>query len=134
VSSLNHYTITTGNNRVSPRSEVGPEAIAMCAPLLRTGEHEIPGPPGYRVRVTVDGTALAATVSRDGAPLVTAYVCPDASALAAALRATGAIPAVALTPPALLVDVHPTASGDPALEWLGDFERCLAWAFLERRA
>lgn len=129
---LNHYTITTGHNRVSPRSEVTAEVIAALQPLLSSGEHAMPGPPGYRVRVTIDGSALAATVRRGDSPLVTVLVCPDATALARATRATGAIPSVPLSPPVLLIDVHPTASGDPSLSWLGDFERCLAWAWIER--
>jgi hypothetical protein len=131
--SLNHYTITSGHNRVSPRSEVGDEILRVLAPLLRSGEHQMPGFPGYIVRVTIAQSALAATVYRSGAPIATVIVCPDDAALQDAVRATGAKPTFALTAPAALVEVHPTAGGDTALSWLGDFERCLALAWIERQ-
>lgn len=87
---LSHYTITTGDLRASPRSEVGEDAIAALRPLLRTGTHDLPHPAGYRLRVTVDGDALAATVlAPDGAPLVTSYVAPTREALARIVTATG---------------------------------------------
>lgn len=132
MKSLNHYTITTGHNRVSPRSEVSAEAIAAVGPLLSAGNHQMPGFGDYVVRVTIEGAVLAATVQRGRKPIATAIVCADEAGFSAALKSTGCIPAVVLTPPALLVDVYATAAGDSALEWVGDFERCLAWAWLER--
>lgn len=127
---LNHYTVTTGHNRVSPRSEVGPEAIAACAPLLVAGEHEMPGFPGYAVRVrSVEGWLTAIVFAPSGDCLVTMHVVRDQRALGAALRLTGAKLAAPILSPAVLVEVEPT--NDSALAWLGDFERCLAWAWIE---
>lgn len=133
--SLAHYTVTTGHLRQSPRSEVSDDVIAALLPLLVPGEHPMPAPPGYRLRVTLAGTALAATVlTSGGAPLATVYACADQPALDAALHAvreqlTDREPA--LLPPAALVVLHPTIALDPgASDWLGDFERCLAWAWI----
>lgn len=94
----------------------------------------MPHPPGYRLRVTVDGTVLAATVySPAGAPLATTLVAVDDAGLAAALRVTGARPPMPLRAPAAIVTLHPTAMLDAgSLGWLGDFERCLAWAWVDK--
>jgi hypothetical protein len=131
---LCHYTITSGHVRHSPRSEVSDAVIAQIRPILRPGVRPLPGPPGYDIRITVDGSALAVTISRarDGAPLVTFVACPDEDAIARAVAASGAVPAVPLTAPACLVDLHPTiTTAHDALGWLGDAERCLAWAWIE---
>lgn len=132
---LCHYTITTGHVRQSARSEVRDDVIERLAPLLQPGDHAMPGPFGdYRLRVTVDGSTLAATViTVTGVPLATTIVCIDQAGLDAALRATGMIPAVEITLPCALVEIHPTLALDPgASDWLGDFEKCLAWTWLER--
>lgn len=134
---LQHYTIDTGHCRESDRREVSDDVIASLASLLRAGEHEMPSPPGgYRLRVTQDGTVLAATVlSSAGAPLATMFACVDDAGIKAAVLASGAKPAVSLRAPAVLATLHPTISLDiSATGWLGDFERCLAWAWLEREA
>lgn len=134
MSTLSHYTITTGHIRPSPRSEVGPGITDALRPLLRAGEHPMPGPPGYRLRVTIEGTAFAATVLRasDGAPLATTIVCLTEDDLAKALAATGAKPTAAIELPAAIVDLYPTTGLDrDALGWLSDFERCLAWAWVD---
>lgn len=129
---LCHYTITTGHARTSPRSEVSAEAIEALRPLLRTGLHVLPGPPGYRLRVTVAGRTLAATVYSGEAPLVTSFIVLDQAGLGAALRASGAFPRVPITLPAVLDDVHETASLDhDAMSWTGDLARCLGWAWVE---
>lgn len=134
TATLSHYTITTGHLRESPRSEVSDEVIAALAPLLVTGEHAMPHPPGYSVRVTLEQGVLAATVSnRDGMPLVTMFVCVHDVGLLQVCGLTGAKPAYTLALPALLVETHPALAQDhDAIGWLPDFERCLAWTFVER--
>jgi len=131
---LCHYTITTGHVRQSSRAEVGDDVVTALQPLLRPGEHAMPAPPGgYRVRVTVDGMTLAATVVTDaGVPLVTSLVCLDQAGLDAVLRVTGAIAAVPLPLPCVLDELHPTLALDPgAAGWTGDWSRCLGWAWVE---
>lgn len=136
---LCHYTITTGHVRRSPRSEVGDDVISVLVPLLAPGEHAIPRTPGYRVRVTIDRGVYAATVLSDrradaaGAPLVTIMVATDPEGLDAIRRTTGAHWAAAIELPACIVEAHATLGLDrDAIGWLGDFERCLAWAWVER--
>lgn len=131
---IQHYTIESGDCRESPRSEVSDAAIAALRPILVTGTHDLPGPAGYRLRVTVAVQSLAATViqASSGAPLVTTYVAVEQGALDAILSSTGARPAVPLRLPCCLVTLHPTLALDPdAMGWLGDLERCIAWAWLE---
>ncbi|MCL2779619.1 MAG: hypothetical protein FWD73_16635 [Polyangiaceae bacterium] len=131
---MQHYTIETGHCRESPRSEVSDAVITALTPLLVSGTHKLPAPRGYQMRVTVDGQQLAATaLTPSGAPLVTAVVAVDDAGLSAVLRATGAHPAIPLRAPALLVTIHPTIALDAgASSWLGDWERCVAWAWIDR--
>ena len=141
MTSLYHYTIQTSDLRMSPREEVGDDAIAALAPMLRSGVHVMPEMTGYRVRVTVDGGALLGTVLVDhesatsGVPLVTLAVAADAASLVAVRQLYAGRDLLAdAAVPACVVDVHPSIVVAPdAMGWLGDFERCLAWAWVERR-
>jgi hypothetical protein len=130
---LCHYTIDTGHGRDSPRSEVSPDALAVCRALLRLGTHRLPIPGGYSVRVERNGPWLAATVlGARGAPLVSLHVVRDPVGLRAVLDASGCRPVAPITLPAALVETLPGLALDAsATEWLGDFERCLAWAWLD---
>jgi hypothetical protein len=131
---LCHYTIATGHTRRSPRFEVSDGIIEVLRPLLAAGEHDLPRFPGYRVRVTIEGTTLAATLLSKCAPLVTTFVVLDEPGLEGVLTVTGCKPSGTISLPAALVETHPTLALDQdAVGWLGDFERCLAWAWIERR-
>jgi hypothetical protein len=125
---LDHYTIDTGQVRQSPRSEVSDDVIAQLAPLLEPGDHPLPGPTGYRVRTLIDGGTLYATVSRaGGGDLVSVIVCTDQKT--AGRAGDGA----KLSVPCCLVKMHLGIAHAPAAAgWLGDLERCLAWAWIER--
>lgn len=132
TATLYHYTIDTGHGRDSPRSEVSPAALAACRALLRLGTHPLPLPGGYSVRVERNGPWLAATVlGARGAPLLALHVVRDPVGLRAVLDASGCRSAAPITLPAALVETLPGLASDlGATEWLGDFERCLAWAYL----
>lgn len=131
---LDHYTIRTGHLRRSPRSEVGDEIITMLRPMLTPGSHVIPGFEAYECRTSVHGGTLTGTVAKGPAEIATIYVCTDAAGLADAIETTGAKPTKPLSAPACLVDLHPAlALASDASSWLGDFERCLAWAWIEAR-
>ena len=131
---MQHYTIETGHCRETARHEVADHVVALMAPLLAPGEHTMPHPfERYRLRVTVDGGTLVATVYSGSTPLVTTFVCTDIDGIKATLKATGAIPRVGVYAPIVLVETHPTLGTDRgAIGWLGDFERCLGWAWVER--
>ena len=138
---LSHYTLTTGHLRASPRSEVGAGIVEILAPLLVDGAHEMPGPWGYTVRVRTTGATLRADVLRAEAQtplfrlapelLVSFWVCLDADGLKLAIREAAHPCAVDVALPACLVQIHPGLTNDQAMHWLGDFERCLAWAWIE---
>jgi hypothetical protein len=122
---------TTGDIRRSPRSEVTID-LSLLAELLLPGTHEVPGPRGYTLDTSCHAPdTLACTVRRDARPIVVLTVARTKVALAAAIDRVCHIPAGAdLWAPACLVDV---LASDTALEWIGDLERCLAWAWIERQ-
>lgn len=137
-----HYTIQTRHRRESPRSEVSDEAISALRPLLTAGERALPAPSGYSLQVTIDGSALMATVrlgwhaetETPRVPLVTFGVAPDTSALYALRQLYRGRADAVREAPACIVDVHPTIALDPsAADFLGDLERCIAWAWIEHR-
>ena len=133
---MQHLTVDTGHTRVSFRDEIAPDVLARLRPMMVTGSHSIPGFPGYAARVTIDGPAALVTVFRGEAPLVTFGVAADAAGAAdlwplisrawEPMAAPSATPwlAVRLEPGLLL---H---GGDA--DWLGDFERCWAWCWLDQ--
>jgi len=140
-----HYTLNTDHTRHSPRSEVSDAAIAALTPLVVPGDHIIPGAPRYLCTTTTQGSALIATASQGQRPCVTMGVAPDAAAadaiwphLQSAYLAACDLPGLRSADFAAphRPGKHPwcaaiviTATPDEAL-WLGDFERCLAWAWL----
>jgi len=156
---LAHLTLTTGHLRRSYREEVGDEALALLAPWLataiRTGAREplpVPSLAHFAATAAVEDGALICTVwgpphSQQTAaaanpdmavPLITLGVAQRSRQAAALWPLLLAMPgsasgvrrpeppwcAVSLQPGLLL---HPTAS-----DWLGDFERCVAWAWITR--
>jgi len=139
TSTIPHYTIEANHIRHASRSEVSDDLLASLKPLLSNGRHVLPVIDGYSVDSSVCGSILAATICSErnpfgeALPLVTAYVCEDESGLASVLRVTGARNHPELRAPCVVATMHPTAMTDKkAMGWMGDFERCLAWAWLER--
>jgi len=143
---ITHLTLSTGHARRSPRDEVGDDTLQLLVPWLRkaaaTGER-LPLPVAELaqyglIAMASDGALIATVDAGVGVPLVTIGVAQrsrQAAGLWANLASIFDVPpglspprapwcAVALRP--ALLD-HPQAS-----EWLGDFERCLAWAWITR--
>lgn len=141
-----HYTLSTGDSRISPRSEVADDVIAQLLPLLIERIHRVPGPMPWRIKVDIAGGAMVATVDDGRVPLVTFGAAADdasadqlwpllertylqigdakgfRSADLAAPRRPDSTPWCAAVPM--------FASPQDAMT-LGDLERCYAWAFLE---
>lgn len=139
---LMHVTIETGRARRSYRDEVTDETVTLLrlqiAEMLAGLPVEVT--PGYRLTGASAGAALLATVSRGIMPLVTIAVAKNAKVsrrLWDHLRRPqmpGMSGAVGDPPraPWCAAVVYPTLVADPgAADWLGDFERCLAWAWIE---
>ncbi len=132
-----HLTLLTGHTRESPRSEVADHVIDVLRPWLAPGTHPITQVPGgYSLVVPVVERGYLATVQQGRVPIASIGVAADEGeaeivwpALVELQRAVAEPVATrpATTPwcaVALLV-VSPATS-----DWLGDFERCLAWTYL----
>jgi hypothetical protein len=116
--------------------------IARLAPLLEPGEHRLPMPADYRIKVTSEGNALIVTVFANHRPLVTFGVAADEPAedlLWPALeehhRSLAGTDSPARKPTSVpwVAAVVMFATPDEAF-WIADLERCFAWAWLERRS
>lgn len=148
---IRHITLTTGDSRDSYRSEIGPDIIARFEPIMlhlehgRNGTTPVPGIDGYSIGGRTSGGCLVATVWANGPPAE--IVCTIGIALHSRCGATlwkalhrwGEAPVrtdPTQCPPepwcaaALYTGIVRHVD---AADWLGDFERCLAWAWYARR-
>lgn len=141
---LQHLTLTSGDLRPSPRSEVADDIVAMLRPIVRAGggvlrdlRITLSAPPPwlggveYDLGWSEDPTAPDVRGVLCWSPAEHAAWWGAARALTAWLRL--AAPAEPPTTPWLAVAIQPTAlSRTPdQLAMLGDAERCVAWAILE---
>ena len=147
---LAHLTLNDGHTRDSPRSEVAGANVDRLAPFVADGG-ALPAPAaGYRVTVTRDdhppGCATFTVLGPRYEPQVTGFVCADAAHSERMWGVAGGgiaafhgkhpnlvplrhMPPRPATAPWLAVLLWPTINGD-ASTWLGDFERCFAWALI----
>lgn len=150
-----HVSLTTGRVRRSPRSEVGAEVLALLdgvlGEALAGGELALPAhvQPASTLTATQEGRCLIATVwappeDEQRVPLATMGVATH-SRCGARLWESLHAHAADWPPIATRADQQP---GPPwcaarlefgiglhphAVRWLGDLERCIAWAWMERR-
>ena len=154
---LNHITLSTGHTHRSHRADVSGETLARVSPWLDAlieigGLLPLPvsGLSAYTAMATVHDGGLIVTIS-GSAPITgpMAGKCPPLVTMGVAKRSRHAAALWPLLtgpvmPPAkrgikcpdapwLAVAIWPTIAMHPdALEWLGDFERCIAWAWITR--
>jgi len=149
VTHIRHVTLTTGHARDSFQGEVAPEALGALADLLSQalagGRAPIPNT-GCALTATAEGHALLATVygaeaSGVAPPIVTIGVARKSRV---SPRLWGLLHEDRLQlatdpdtwPPApwcaARLDVG-AATYPEAMGWVGDFERCLAWAWVVRQ-
>lgn len=131
---LHHITLATGQDTVHRLDTLDPAAVDACRPLLVAGG-PVPAFPAFRV-TSVEGGRVW-TLYRGADPIVT---CGHGAGTAdptwtklADLQArfmpvTAAAPAGRWLAVVLLPGLLTTARTD--IEWLGDFERCMAAAYL----
>jgi hypothetical protein len=146
---IEHVTLDSGHARRSPRSEVDDETVrALAAGLDRaiaTGAREsIPGWAPFSYNVIAKAGAAMVTVWREDAPVVTFGISSDEKDSPKLWRllhrgGSGRHATSPDSPPAapwLGVRMEAGAARTPPLDLLliAEFERCLAWAFIERRA
>jgi hypothetical protein len=154
---IRHITLTTGHTRDSAPAEVPEHITEAMWPLIEhianSGANAETLPmadigaalPGYSVSGRAEGRCLVATVWADGPPsLVVASIgvalhSRCGSALWRGLHQWGTLPVVTDPehPPAepwvaAALDMGALQHPD-CLGWLGDFERCLAWAWLRAK-
>lgn len=147
---IRHVTLTTGHVRESWRHEISDEALAACRRLLTEmtategAIAQIPGVGDYCLSGTAAGACLVATIW-SGAP----SVCIATIGVAAQSRCGARLwrelhrwgqtpvvtdPAHCPAEPWVAVALEAgLAQHGEAAQWLGDFERCLAWAWVEGR-
>jgi hypothetical protein len=147
---MQHYTLNTNHTRTSPRDEVALDVLAAMQPLLQPGKHDLDqlngAFAGYRLVVPVAPTGFVATLYRGAVPLLTMGVATsdrDEEAIWPALEALY----LKITELPLLRSAGFAAPARPASlpwlavvliaphlcpDWAGDFERCLAWAYIDR--
>lgn len=155
---VNHLTLNTGHLARTSRGDVAPEVTTLLAPWLQglvdTGKAAplpVPGLSEYSAQALVQDGALVVTIyapvgpyqpgkphGGDVLPLVTMglahrsrHAAPLWDELCAAMPSRPSVDMPAA--PWLAVITHPTlAAHRSAAEWLGDFERCIAWAWITR--
>lgn len=140
---IEHLTIDTGDQRRSYRTEVADEVVTLLRPLLdrvAAGERvDVPG--DVSPRCTMHGavgrnSAMIVTVSAVGppvAPLVSIGLAPSSRAADEVWHAMTQRVRDDRTPsaPWCAVRIYPTiALHQGAASWLGDLERCIAWAWI----
>lgn len=141
---IHHITLTTGHTRRSWRHEIAPDLALHITAVLDESicrEDGEPLPvPGYRLRTTAQGRCAVATVSADDEmPIVTFGVAAHARCGAGLWQSLLTLAAPATPEPErpqapwCAVHLHAGIGLHPdAAEWLGDMERCIAWAWLDR--
>lgn len=138
---LLHVTLNTGDVYHRPPSALSSEILATLRQLLESGG---PIPPAHAFRVTVGRSPGAASfaVLRGQEPITLSVVCWDPAAAAAtwdsierqylhiAERAGGALPEMPGETPWLATLILPPIQNQPRheIEWLADFEGCMAEA------
>ena len=143
MSYINHITLSTGHNRRSPKHEVGADTIAWLRPWLDkllAGGMPLPLPEPslaqYSASAHIEQGGLVMTVFA-GADAIVTFAVAARSRQSASLWAymiaqhSSALGLSAPAVPWIAVAVRDgLASHADAAEWLGDFERCVAWAWL----
>ena len=147
---IEHVTLTTGHNVRQFRSGVSQAALAAVTEtldgILEGAVMLVPGCPGYLVNGGHSGHGLWATVWHGPWPskepiltTATALKARSAPRLWRMLHDTATTPCAtrreAVPPAPWLADrIEVGALEHPeAMEWTGDFARCLAWAWYEHR-
>lgn len=150
---INHITLTTGHTRRSYRREVSHEIIATLQPMIlalaQSGEATLPIDDG---EWRIDGPQMGKSCRvwtvwhRDNSPICTIGLATKSRCGGEIWRALHDMPMppddVVITDrgdvpaaPWLAVRLHIGAALHPDCQpWLGDFERCLAWAWIEHRS
>lgn len=158
ITYINHLTLNTGHLARTSRADVSDSALAILSPWLRAAISS--GPPAplpvaelchYSAQTLVENGALVVTVTGPAGPHKPGQPHPGATmplvTIGVAQRSRQAAPLWSMlttafgnprsvrmpADPWVVVALHPTLAKYPdAAHWLGDFERCVAWAWITR--
>lgn len=148
VHSFEHYTLNTGDRYRSPKTNFSAALKPLFSPLIKQGIHRLPAPfNDYWVRSTAHPDpkkgGLLASVYRDPEiPLVVMAVAKNRGQADVMWHVIcDCYASVNISPvarphehPWCCVVCYPTIVLDVAsLDWLGDFERCLAWTWISTK-
>jgi hypothetical protein len=148
-----HYTLNTGTAITSTRTDVSDAVIAVCQALLEPGQYGMPVPQlsEYVIHIRENGTGgLLFSIEREGHMIAACGVADSeesAEVMWIVIERTylnfaeqGLMAESHLEPPVcptsvpwLAVVLTGTDDELHAVAWLGDFVRCIAWAWLETR-
>ena len=144
---LHHVTLTTGHVRRSPRSEVGAGVVERLTPYMLDAIREreipvaLPAPPGYSMTAWAPGgRCLVVTLWHAATQLILTTGVAAHSRCGARLWPMLHQPQYELATDAATVPAEPWCADriEPAallhreaLEWTGDWSRCIAWAWIE---
>jgi hypothetical protein len=125
MDALIHITLNSGDARISPRSEVRNDIVAMLKPVVAAGSGKIAG-----LHVTREAADVFTLGWQPEAPAVRCYLAKEPNAAlwketgGEGSEPTGPWLAVRLLPGALQCTTD-------QIMMLGDAERCVAWAIIE---
>ncbi len=137
---MQHITLTTEDCRWSPRYEVDDAVLPVLVDhlaLARRQHAPIPGQPDWTAHATDERNVLMITICRGEIPMVTCAVVPadgHVQRVAGRMTRAGGAPREMPQPgPWCLVRLYDTIAllSRDEVEWLGDYERCVAWAWLD---
>ena len=141
MSYIYHITLDTGDIATTPRSDASDHALSVLAPHLKraitTGRDIIPTQ-NFTLMASHRGGALLATIlTMGGLPILTFGVAPT-SRVSAKLwdaltsnREYQADPGDPPPAPWIAVRMEAAASQSTLDPWMADYERCIAWAWIE---
>jgi hypothetical protein len=140
VTDLYHLTIHTGHGRMSPRREVEESSIRTVSPWIRNGKERNPLFPGYEFSYEPAGANLVSHLHHHGQRVLTFVVGIDGEAQqlvqTVASKLTPYWHAESLPLPFCAVFFDPDIDRSETEDklWMGDYERVVAWTWIETRS
>lgn len=140
---LYHITLDTGDIATSPRSAVSAGALADLGPhidrALDRGRDIIPTTACTLMAATAGGALIGTILGIGERPILTFGVAThsrNSGKLWEILqqgRTFASDPGAPPPVPWLAVRMEPAASPSTLAPWMADYERCMAWAWIERK-
>jgi len=140
VTELYHLTAHTGHLRMSPRGEVDDSSIQAMSKWIRNGTETNSLFPGYTFTYEPAGANLVSHLLHNGQRVLSFVVGVDDQAqqlvktVAAELAPYWHEEALPLPFCAVFLDADIDRSRTEDKLWFGDYERVIAWTWIEKRA